>query len=228
MPAGGTPGTEGRWKRMVSTTLLHLKNSVSHQHSHSPVSGIRDNFKSQVPTQPWCNLGRRGWISLHLQKVGNTDPVLWERQKNNVRKTRSTPMIAILRIIKKMGEIGFLKHGQLVNNGDTKTPSSTQAFNFSTKGPSLPQNILWPYAGPPRQSFPSRFTQRAAGAASDSAPTEGEARTLHSCTHLEPRRLEPRGARRALQNLCAGRYQSSHRPLRPARPFGSRPRAQEH
>lgn len=41
--------------------------------------------------------------------------MLLERQKNNVWKIRSTPMIAVLQIIKKMGEIVFLKVGQLVN-----------------------------------------------------------------------------------------------------------------
>lgn len=59
-------------------------------------------------------------------------------------------------------------------------------------------------------------SHRAAGAASDSAPTEGEVRALHSCTHLEPR---PGGAPRGAQGppkLCARRHQSGHRPLRPA------------
>lgn len=89
----------------------------------------------------------------------------------------------------------FLKVGQLVSGN--KTPSSTQVFSFSSKGPFL-RAFCGPAWAPQDKAFPPPLAHRAAGAASGrgSHPEPAGSRAPHSCT-LAPRPAgAPKGAPR--------------------------------
>lgn len=78
-------------------------------------------------------------------------------------------------------------------------PVLNPSLQFLPQRPFTPQNLLRPGLGPPRQSFPTRLTQRESRAqaapASCPHPDAAGSRALHSCTHLEPRPAgAPRGA----------------------------------